>query len=85
MAHFGGEVLSQAQEGHVEFRWTASHIDEALCEDATEEYLAVWNDVVDQQAVYTNLERGASFRFLFEAADKFYRTWASRIDAQLAF
>lgn len=52
-------------------------MDYALCEDAAEEFLAVWNDMADQLAVSTNLHRGPEFENLLQRAEEFYTTFGS--------
>ncbi|CAL1166621.1 unnamed protein product [Cladocopium goreaui] len=74
-------ILAQTRNGQVEVRWTPSHIDDLLCENPTEEYLAVWNEIADQHAVNTNRNRGLAFTQLCQTAEEFYQLWRKRLQA----
>eukprot|EP00435_Cladocopium_sp_Y103_P015024 s295_g3.t1 len=73
------DVFSQTSEGQIDLRWIPSHVDQTLCEPPLEEFLATWNDVVDQHAVQCNRHRGSSFDRLFEMAERYYTTWDTRL------
>eukprot|EP00435_Cladocopium_sp_Y103_P060150 s1104_g21.t3 len=72
-------LLTQTNQEQVEFRWTPSHIDTALCENPQEEFLASWNDAADAQAVQTNRQRGLAFEQLRHQAETFYKDWTHKL------
>eukprot|EP00435_Cladocopium_sp_Y103_P062438 s865_g24.t1 len=75
------DLLAHLRDGQIEVRWIPSHVDYALCSDTSEEFLAVWNNVVDQQAVATNLQRGPTFEALLTEANEHYALWTTRLRA----
>eukprot|EP00435_Cladocopium_sp_Y103_P053661 s341_g17.t1 len=75
------DLLAHLRDGQLEVRWIPSHVDYALCSDALEEFLAVWNNVVDQQAVATNLQRGTTFDALLTETNEYYTLWTTRLRA----
>eukprot|EP00435_Cladocopium_sp_Y103_P074403 s90_g48.t1 len=92
---FGGEnhdlwsrlaaALSQTSIDQVTFRWIPSHVDTSLCTTTEEEFLATWNDIVDAQAVATNLQRGPMFAQLLADAEAYYSTWQTRLRSLRSF
>eukprot|EP00435_Cladocopium_sp_Y103_P058026 s363_g20.t1 len=72
-------LLTQINEGQVEFRWTPSHIDSAMCDSSYEEFLAIWNDVADAQAIQANRQRGASFDQMLNQAETYYKDWIHKL------
>eukprot|EP00435_Cladocopium_sp_Y103_P014969 s2954_g3.t1 len=79
------DLFAQLRPEQIEIRWIPSHIDYALCDDVCEEFLAVWNDVVDQQAVHTNLQRGPTFAELLQQAEAHHALWRKRLQALRTF
>eukprot|EP00435_Cladocopium_sp_Y103_P015172 s1568_g3.t1 len=71
-----GDIFVQLKEGHIDIRWIPSHVDFVRSETSLKECLAVWNDVVDRQAVQTNMRRGPDFE---------YTLWKRRMTALRTF
>eukprot|EP00435_Cladocopium_sp_Y103_P073544 s627_g44.t1 len=61
------------------FHWIPSHLDPALAEDAYEDWVIHWNDMVDQLAVHTNRNRPAEFWQQYESAVSVLDGWATRV------
>ena len=72
-------ALAHAREGQIDIRWTSSHIDVSRCDDAAEEFLAVWNDIVDSHAVAANSHRGCHFALLLQQTELYYKLWQNRL------
>ena len=77
--------MSQTYAEQIEVCWTPSHIEYAKCSTTEEEYLATWNDVVDQQAVNANLQRGPDFQAQLQRTEAFYKLWMARLRALRSF
>ena len=72
------EILDQAgSDFHI--CWIPSHLDFLECEDDREEWIAVWNDLVDGHAVQTNMNRGPVFSELQHGALSYFEVWSNRI------
>lgn len=65
--------------------WIPSHLDEALCTIAEEEWVAVWNAVADQMAVSTNRLRSPEYRQLKSAALQHFELWSARVRSLRTF
>ena len=61
--------LQQCDAEQVTVHWNPSHLDVAKCSQPWEEWVAMWNDVVDRQAVQMNLSRPPHFWALLEASE----------------
>ncbi|CAL1128806.1 unnamed protein product, partial [Cladocopium goreaui] len=73
------EALMRTREGQIDFRWTPSHIDTIKCDNAIEEFLAVWNDIVDRHAIQANRQRGDQAQQLLNEAEEYYKLWKDRL------
>ena len=73
------DALSGSGAEQVEFRWLPSHVDTALCESPPEEFLATWNDIVDQHAAQANRNRSSVFESLCSRAEEYYALWTTRL------
>lgn len=73
------EALMRTREGQIDFRWTPSHIDTIKCDNAVEEFLAVWNDIVDRHAIQANRQRGDQAQQLLNEAEEYYKLWKDRL------
>eukprot|EP00435_Cladocopium_sp_Y103_P062884 s241_g24.t1 len=73
------DALSRTVSDQIDLRWTPSHIEVSKCDDVVEEFLATWNDIVDQHALATNQNRGPAFAQLLHQAETYYQLWTQRL------
>ena len=64
--------LDQADPLQIRIRWIPSHLDISACDTSFEEWVACWNDIVDQQAVSMNDHRPPEFYQMARRAHNYH-------------
>ena len=79
------DLLQQLSDECFQARWIPAHLDAALCEHPFEDWVQLWNNRVDQMAVYTNRNRPISFFSKVAAIEAYDARWLARSKALLDF
>ena len=79
------QKLAECAEGQISASWIPSHLDTTLCEGPFEEWVAHFNNAVDEMAVQTNLARSQDFFTLVERQQQEDELWMTRLKALRQF